>query len=161
MTTFYKTKPCRNCGCTERYFSNRKCPTCAKSKSKEYRLDNPEVYREASKRRRSDKPIEVLAVQRASRDKHSDTVRASRAKRRAAKLNRTPIWLTKDHLEEIKDYYTAAEMFRQYTGEQYHVDHVVPLQGENVSGLHVPWNLQVLPAKENLMKSNKEAVNGY
>lgn len=76
-------------------------------------------------------------------------------KRRAAKLNASPKWLTKEQIEQIKELYTCARMFKLYTGEEYHVDHIVPLQGENVCGLHVPWNLQVIPAKENLSKSNK------
>jgi hypothetical protein len=77
------------------------------------------------------------------------------AKRRAAKLKALPKWLTPEQLEQIKELYTCAQMFKLYTGEEYHVDHIVPLQGENVCGLHVPWNLQVIPAKENLSKSNK------
>jgi hypothetical protein len=76
-------------------------------------------------------------------------------KRRAAKLQALPKWLTPEQLEQIKELYTCAQMFKLYTGEEYHVDHIVPLQGENVCGLHVPWNLQVIPAKENLSKSNK------
>lgn len=80
---------------------------------------------------------------------------AKDAKRRAAKLQALPKWLTKAEHEEIKELYEIARMFKLYTGEEYHVDHIVPLQGENVCGLHVPWNLQVIPAKENLSKSNK------
>jgi hypothetical protein len=76
-------------------------------------------------------------------------------KRRAAKLQALPKWLTPEQLEQIKELYTCAQMFKLYTGEEYHVDHIVPLQGENVCGLHVPWNLQVIPAKENQVKYNK------
>jgi hypothetical protein len=77
------------------------------------------------------------------------------SKRRSAKLNATPKWLTKEHLEQIEELFLCARMFKLYTGEEYHVDHIVPLQGKTVCGLHVPWNLQVIPAKENLSKSNK------
>jgi hypothetical protein len=76
-------------------------------------------------------------------------------KRDAAQLNRTPVWLTiKDH-QDIKDFYYLAKALEQVTGEKYHVDHIIPLQGELVSGLHVPSNLRVISAKENLSKSNK------
>lgn len=65
-----------------------------------------------------------------------------------------PSWLTKEDFVQIRELYICAQMFKLYTGQEYHVDHIVPLQGENVCGLHVPWNLQVILAKENLSKSN-------
>lgn len=77
------------------------------------------------------------------------------AKKRARKIQATPSWLTKEHLEEIEDFYTACMMFKIYTGLTYHVDHIIPLKGKTVCGLHVPWNLQILEASENLQKSNK------
>ncbi len=77
------------------------------------------------------------------------------ARRRASKLNATPPWLTKQDFEQIKELYEITKAFKLYTGEEYHVDHIIPLQGENVCGLHVPWNLQVISAKENLSKHNK------
>jgi len=83
---------------------------------------------------------------------------AQTMKRHSAKLKRTPNWLTIDQMSEIEDFYTAAKLFQMYTGESYHVDHIIPLQGKTVSGLHVPWNLQVLPAKQNISKGNRHGV---
>jgi hypothetical protein len=84
-----------------------------------------------------------------------DKVRAKFAKRRAKKLQATPDWLTQEHLDQIKDIYAHARDCEVVTGDKYHVDHIVPLQGKDVCGLHVPWNLQVLPAEVNQSKSNK------
>ena len=80
---------------------------------------------------------------------------ANGAKRRASKLKATPRWLTVENFQEIKELYEIAQAFKLYTGQEYHVDHIVPLQGENVCGLHVPWNLQIILASENIRKSNK------
>jgi hypothetical protein len=79
----------------------------------------------------------------------------SGAKRKAAKLQRTPSWLTDIDFERISNEYRLAALLTKLTKSSWHVDHIIPLQGKMVSGLHVPGNLRVLPAKENISKSNK------
>jgi len=112
---------------------------CAKARSARQRIENAETQR---------------AHKRKWKSKNKGLVNAHTAKRRAAKLNATPKWLNAGHAAEIEGVYLYAQIFSQI-GEQLHVDHVVPLQGENVCGLHAPWNLQVIPASENHSKSNK------
>ena len=72
--------------------------------------------------------------------------------RYARKIQATPKWSDRSACQEI--YALSAEMTRS-TGVQHHVDHIVPLKGRNVCGLHVPWNLRVITAEENLKKSNR------
>ena len=79
--------------------------------------------------------------------------------RQAKILQRTPDWLSEDHKAELQDFYWLAKDLTAVSGETYHVDHIVPLQGDNVCGLHVPWNLQILPADINLSKGNRYADN--
>lgn len=80
---------------------------------------------------------------------------ANYSKRLNCKRKATPAWLTKDQEKAIADYYWLANDLYAITGEKYHVDHIVPIQGKNVCGLHVPWNLQILPSDINISKSNR------
>lgn len=80
---------------------------------------------------------------------------ANTAKYIAVKLQRTPKWLNKEQLKEIEQFYVDAQYIQQLTLMPMNVDHIVPLKGKNVWGLHVPWNLQILTKKENQSKGNK------
>ena len=75
--------------------------------------------------------------------------------RKERKSNATLCWLSDYQLKEIENFYWLAKDCEILTGDKYHVDHIVPLKGKNVCGLHVPWNLQVLPADINMKKGNR------
>lgn len=86
---------------------------------------------------------------------HQSLMNANQAKRRAIEIHAMPLWLSRADQQIIKDIYKTCKTLTKSTGIEYHVDHIIPLQGENVCGLHVPWNLQILTKNENLKKSNK------
>jgi 5-methylcytosine-specific restriction endonuclease McrA len=75
--------------------------------------------------------------------------------KRVKKLQATPNWLTAIHHAQIQEMYDVAVARTVQTGIRHHVDHIFPLQGKTFSGLHVPWNLQVLTEFDNLSKKNK------
>ena len=79
----------------------------------------------------------------------------SRADRRARERQACPSWV--DHKAIAEVYIKAIQLTRE-TGIPHHVDHIIPLAGASVSGLHVPWNLRAIPAKENQRKSNKVLI---
>lgn len=76
-------------------------------------------------------------------------------KRKIDLLNRTPKWLTDDDRWMMSEAYDVAAKRTELTGVEWHVDHVIPLRGKRVSGLHVPGNLQVITWQENQRKTNK------
>ena len=82
-------------------------------------------------------------------------IRAAGARREAAEIQATPSWLTAIQRAQIQEYYDVAEARNVQTNIVHHVDHICPLQGKTSRGLHVPWNLQVLTATDNLAKANK------
>ena len=142
-----KTQPLSEYHCKSRkrkdnstYKSYRaECRTCRNYKAKAYRKDNPDVIKayNSTPKRKAD---------RASR---------KRLKKVCKSHNAVPNWLSQEHKQQIRDIYMHMQDCRAITGEEYHVDHIVPLQGDVICGLHVPWNLQVLPSDVNVSKSNK------
>jgi hypothetical protein len=87
-------------------------------------------------------------------------VNARTARRYAAKTRATPKWVTGDVdlMWMINEVYELAQLRSRLTGFVWEVDHKTPLRGKLVMGLHVPWNLQVVPQKQNRVKSNKFEV---
>ena len=120
-------------------------------KNKEDRLAVQAKYRAKNK--------EKIAAKKANhRKENPGKINAWNAKRRAQKLKATPKWLTKEDYKIIAGFYIEAAKLTKETDISHHVDHIVPLQGKNVSGLHVPWNLQILPGpgpNGNLSKGNR------
>lgn len=162
-----KSKVCTKCNedkLIEDYYVNERkngntyyksqCKTCVLLARKEY---YPKVRSDRISYNRAyyrDNMDTLKEKQKVWRDNNLESRLARNASRRANKLNAT---LDLDLSQEIENFYWLAKDLTAVSGETYHVDHIVPLKGENVCGLHVPWNLQVLPADINLSKGNKYA----
>ena len=126
-------------------------------KAKEYRAANKESVSATIKAWKERYPGRHEQAIRNWVIRNPGKVNAKWMKREASKRQRTPSWLTDEDFWMMEQAYDIAAKRTQMLGIPFHVDHIVPLQGKTVSGLHVPWNLQVITAKANRMKSNKLA----
>jgi len=97
--------------------------------------------------------IKIRSAIYCKENKHK--LNAKTRKRQAAKIKRTPTWLAIEDIQRMERIYEVAALCTKMSGFAWHVDHIVPLQGKTVSGLHVPWNLQIIPAKLNYAKNNR------
>jgi hypothetical protein len=177
-------KPCPKGHVGERYVRDYKCVTCRiklaalwternkdkhAASTKKCAQVKKEAYAETRKNRyERTKPL-VLAQQKLYRQQNIERIRlrnkkycsenlalgaAKTARYRAAQAQRTPNWLTDDDLWLIEQAYEIAALRTKTFGFVWDVDHVFPLRGKLVSGLHTPKNLRVIPASTNRSKRN-------
>lgn len=125
----------------------------AAEKRREYER-HKSAYLKRTKKWAKENRLRLLETARAWRRKNPDKVALNVASRRATRKLCKPLWLTKAHRGEMELMYAESRRLTDSTGVLHNVDHIIPLCGETVSGLHVPWNLQVITAAENRKKSN-------
>ena len=121
-----------------------KCKPCIKDKRSLKYIDDYENVRSCNRKAVSEWQKRNLEVGCAKTQAYQ-----------ARKSQALPPWLTQEDLSKMKSVYKMCRSVGKKTGTKHQVDHIVPLNGETVCGLHVPWNLQILSAYENRTKSNK------
>ena len=129
-------------------------------------LENPNFYVETYARYREsslatakqyyqDNIEERKAKQRLWSKTNRGTANALSKRYKLKKVNATPKWLTPEQIYNMQCTYKVAAQLSETSSQKWHVDHIVPIRGKDVCGLHVPWNLQLLPAKMNMQKGNR------
>lgn len=131
-----------------------------RDKQKRAYANDPEKMKSRAKRARTATPERIESARLACREykrKNPEVIRQLNLKHnhldRAARKMRVPKWLTQDEIEKI------GELYREAREKGLHVDHIIPLQGKIVSGLHVYANLQLLTPSENTSKKNTYVIS--
>lgn len=135
----------------KRYQANR---TEYLRRKKEYYQENREEIRLKQKKYYAENSDKVLSSNRQWRKNNPDKARENDVRCRYRRYRAIPNWLTLYQQEQINAIYRKCRQMTLETGIQHHVDHIVPIHGVDVCGLHVPENLQILTASENCSKRN-------
>ena len=184
LKTYVTGKPCKHGHFAERYTIGAKCLECTVAQSTMWRSVNPKKYTESMRKwlenNRALHGTRVRRWQDANKDKFRADAKAwaaanpekikakalrhikkypeaytARAVASVAKrAKRVPQWLTPDDRWVMKEAYDLAKLRTRMFGFIWEVDHIIPLRGKTVSGLHVPTNLQVIPKIDNRNKRN-------
>lgn len=139
------------------YGITHKCKSCLNLYSKERYPEKRDAVIAIQKKSQAKRRLEGKDVNKASREYNRRNPQYKRfyaAQRKAHVRQATPAWLTTEQKAHIKRIYKLAQTMKDITGIDYHVDHIIPLRGKSVCGLHIPENLQVLRSDLNLSKSN-------
>ena len=179
LKLYFTGKPCKHGHLAERRCPSGSCVECdsghqksavgrsgAIARAKQWRVQHPKQHGQHFKKW-ADKNRESIRFQQQDYRKHNREILKIRNKknyaanpsaytlaarnRELAKLQRTPSWANSE----------AIAFFYKHRPAGFHVDHIIPLQGKTVSGLHVETNLQWLPAFENGSKHNRFSSDAH
>lgn len=150
----HKEKHLKKCAEWQRNNKDKKNAINARYRNshKEQIAAHLKIYNEANKEKIAERTSAWAKKDLGSRS-------ATRRKNQASDINRVPNWLTEADFLHMKCIYQVAAMRTRESGQEWHVDHIIPLRGELVSGLHVPYNLQVIPATENWSKNRSYTIS--
>lgn len=152
---YYTGKVCKNGHVSVRQTSNGTCIDYNRGYSLNHYYEHSENRIKEVKKYKS---LNLNKVKQWSKQHYINTKQSccDRALRRyILKKKQTPKWLGILDQLKIIQFYNERDKLIKLIGIKFHVDHIIPLNGETVSGLHVPWNLQILTSIENIRKSNK------
>ena len=135
----------------ERYQANREKYL---GRKKKYYQENREEIREKQRKYLDENKEKVLQSNRQWRKNNPDKARENDVRCRYRRYNARPAWLTIEQQKQINTIYKRCRQMTIETCIQYHLDHIIPIHGKTVCGLHVPENLQILTASENCSKRN-------
>lgn len=147
---YFTGVPCLRGHVAERFVSTKACTRCAGESRSQWSKDNPAHTGLLAKQWRERNRERYLAQRKAGYRRNQAKYFAWVKARKLSQLLRTPRWAD---LKVIETFYSEARRLREL-GTSVVVDHVIPLQGKTVSGLHVHTNLQILDARANREKSN-------
>ena len=170
LARYFTGKPCKHGHIAERYNRSQICCTCSnehtkirynknkqardaiKQYQKEYYQKNSEYILSRVQNWTCKNKKKVKAYKKWHNEANRSRMNSLKATYKSIKKSGTLSGVKQD---QIDWFYKQRDKLTKKTGISHHVDHIVPLQGKNVCGLHVPWNLQIITAEENLAKSNK------
>jgi hypothetical protein len=147
-----RCKECRSKQNLDWHYNN---PLRAKENRTKHYLTHLEKEKSNAKKWRTENRVQHALNNQAWKKSNPSMNAKNASSKRAKTLQATPNWLTAIHHAQIQEMYDVALAKTVQTGIKHHVDHIFPLQGVSFAGLHVPWNLQVVPEFENLSKKNK------
>ena len=164
---------CKECGAKHAREYRKNNPVKVKAVRAKFKKNNPgymSTYRDRNPEQRLKDNEYAAQYRKENKEDCAERVRAwvvnnkdKRCKYSAVRRSKikqaTPKWLSFEQKLAMETFYATAKMTTEKTGQQYTVDHIFPIQGKAASGLHVPWNLQILTMKENCQKAvtlNKE-----